>query len=77
MERAVDEYLTRGYRITSQGENSTQLKERDWGDGGTHLIIAALSAWWTFGLSNVLYAIYAYVTAEEVLITVEGDDDDR
>jgi hypothetical protein len=76
MDRAVDEYITRGYRITSEGETSTKLKERDWGDGGVHLIIAALSVWWTFGLSNVLYAIYKYVTAEEVLITVETDDVD-
>ena len=76
MDREIDEYVTRGYRIMSQGETSARLKERDWGDGGAHLIIAALSAWWTFGLSNALYAIYKYVTAEEVLITVEADDAD-
>jgi hypothetical protein len=76
MDREIDEYVTRGYRITSRGETSARLKERDWGDGGVHLIIAALSAWWTVGLSNALYAIYKYVTAEEVLITVETDDAD-
>lgn len=71
MERATDEYITKGYRLTSEGETSTRLKERDWGDSGIHLLIALLTVWWSLGFFNALYAIYSYVTAEEVLITVE------
>jgi len=76
MERATDEFVTRGYKVISRGETSTQLKANDWGDAGTHLLLAALTGWWTFGLSNALYAIYKHVTAEEVLIKIDDDGTD-
>lgn len=77
LETSVDEFITRGYKIQSEGESSTRLKEQDWGDADVHVIIAALSGWWTFGLSNALYAIYKHVTAEEIVIKIEGEDDDE
>mgnify|MGYP006293237187 FL=1 len=76
MEQVANEYVVRGYRITSEGERSTQLKERDWGDPGTHLLLVALTAWWSLGLLNALYAIYRYVTAAEVRVKVaEGTNE--
>lgn len=75
-EKAIDEFVTRGYRIKSDGETSTRLKERDWGDAGTHLFLVLLTGWWTFGLLNALYAIYKYVTADEIVIKLETGIDD-
>lgn len=76
LDESVDEFITRGYRVKSEGETSALLKERDWGDSGTHLILAVLTGWWTFGLSNALYAIYKYATAEEVVIKLEEEPND-
>lgn len=76
-EKAIDEFITRGYRIKSGGETSTRLKERDWGDAGTHLLLAIVTGWWTFGFFNSLYAIYSYATAEEVVIKLDKDLDDE
>ena len=76
LERAVDEFVTRGYKVESDGETSIRLKERDWGDAGTHLVLALLTGWWTLGLSNALYAIYARVTAEEVIVRIDPKVDD-
>lgn len=76
-EKAVDEFITRGYRVKSDSETATRLKERDWGDAGTHLFLVMVTGWWTFGLSNSLYAIYTYVTAEEVVIKLDKDLDDE
>ena len=50
------------------------MKKKDWGDPGVHLIIAVLTIWWTFGLANVLYAIYKGVNAEEVIIRIEDEN---
>lgn len=72
-EKAIDELTTRGYRIKSNSETSARLKERDWGDAGTHLFLVLITGWWTFGLFNSLYAIYAYATAEEIVIKLDGD----
>jgi hypothetical protein len=74
LERSVDEFMIRGYQIKSEGETSTRMKKKDWGDPGVHLIIAVLTIWWTFGLANVLYAIYKGVNAEEVIIRIEDEN---
>jgi hypothetical protein len=36
MERKVDDYVTRGYKIKQQGGRSTRLKEKDLGDAPAH-----------------------------------------
>lgn len=76
LEHLVDEYITRGYRVVSRDDGSTRLKERDWGDGGSHLLLLLLTAWWSFGLLNGLYAVYRYSTAEEIVVTIEEGDAD-
>lgn len=76
-EKAVDEFITRGYIIKSDGEIDTRLKKRTWGDAGTHLFLVLITGWWTFGLFNALYAIYTYATAEEVVIKLDKDLDDE
>lgn len=70
LERLIDDFITRGYVLKSQGETGAWVKEKDWGDSGIHLFLLALTAWWTFGLSNALYAIYKRATAEEVHIRI-------
>lgn len=75
LEQSIDEFITRGYRLRSQDESSARLKETDWGDAATHLIVAVLTVWWTFGLANAIYAFYAYVNADEVLIRIENESE--
>ncbi|MDL0120922.1 hypothetical protein PNQ29_14440 [Halobacterium salinarum] len=71
MERVIDDFITQGYKVKNQGERSTLMKKKTWGSGGTHLIIAILTIWWTLGIGNLAYAIYKYFTAEEVQIKVD------
>lgn len=71
MELLADDFITRGYKITSKGDNNIRLKAQDWGSADTHVVIAVVSGWWTLGLSNVLYAIYKHVTAEEVVVKID------
>jgi len=70
MERTVEDFLTRGYKIKQEGQESTMLKKKNWGSGGMHVVVAVLTIWWTLGLGNVVYALYKYLTAEEVQIKV-------
>jgi hypothetical protein len=44
MDRKVDDYRTRGYKIESRGEYSTKVKEKDWGELPVHgfLFLAVL-----------------------------------
>jgi hypothetical protein len=71
MERTIEDFLTRGYKVKEKGKQSTMLKKKTWGSGGMHIVIAVLTVWWSIGLGNVAYAIYKYLTAEEVQIKIQ------
>jgi hypothetical protein len=77
MRLLADDFVTRGYKIRVNRSDSIRLKSRDWGSADDHLVIAVVSGWWTFGLSNILYAVYKHVTAEEILIKVDKKIDSR
>lgn len=70
MERLVDDYVTRGYRLKNQGDATAVVSDRDWGSGLVHVLVAVLTLWWTFGLGNLIYAAYSRYTADEVVIRV-------
>jgi hypothetical protein len=74
MEKVVDDFITQGYKVKDQGERSTMMKKHTWGSGSGHLVVAALTIWWTIGIGNVAYAIYKHYTAEEVQIKVEDQE---
>ncbi|MFC7319713.1 hypothetical protein [Halobacillus campisalis] len=69
MENVTDDYITMGYQILSRGENSVRIRQHGgWGSAGGHIIAALLSLWWTFGVGNLLYALYKRYSGEKVLI---------
>jgi hypothetical protein len=72
MEKVIDDFVTQGYKIKSQGQSSTMMKEKDFGSGGMHLLVLIFLGWWTLGIANACYAAYAYFTADEVNIKVEN-----
>ncbi|MCP3033314.1 hypothetical protein LF817_18470 [Halobacillus sp. A1] len=69
MENVTDDYITMGYQILSRGEKSIRIRQHGgWGSAGGHIITALLSLWWTFGVGNLLYALYTRYSGEKVLI---------
>lgn len=76
MERLIDELITRGYTIKSQGQRSARMKKKEWGGAFNHLVVAGLTIWWTFGLGNILFGIYKRYTAEEVTIKIDDQGPD-
>lgn len=71
MERLIDEFITQGYKVKSQGELSAMVKKKDFGSGGMHLIVFIFLGWWTLLIANAVYAAYKYFTADEVQIKIE------
>jgi len=71
MEKVIDDYVTQGYSIKSQGQRSAMMKERTFGSAGTHLLILIFLGWWTIGIANAIYAAYKYFSGDEVKIQVE------
>lgn len=71
MDRTVDDFITQGFKIKSQGEKSTLLAKGGYGSGAGHLIVFLLTAWWTFGIGNLVYAVLAKLGGEQITVKVE------
>ena len=74
MDSLIDDYitLTQGYAVVSQGEANSLLKKQTWGTGSGHMMCLLLTVWWTCGIGNAIYAIFANQTAEQVLLKLEA-----
>lgn len=72
MDNLIDDYITQGYAVVSQGEASALLKKKTWGTGGGHMMCLLLTVWFTFGIGNAIYAVFANQTAEEVMLKLDA-----
>lgn len=70
MEDFIDDYITQGYDLMSQGENSALLRRRTWGSAGGHTLWFLLTFWFTIGFGNLIYALIAHFNAEKVMLKI-------
>lgn len=72
MESVTDDFVTTGYEVISRGETTVRMRQHGgWGSLGGHLIIALVSVWWSFGIGNLIYALYKRYSGEKVLVKLE------
>ncbi|MDO5835804.1 MAG: hypothetical protein Q4P17_04785 [Methanobacterium sp.] len=69
-EELIDDYITLGYRVVTEGEGTTKMKKTQYGGIGAHILIFIFTVWFTLGLANVAYAVYCYYTGDEVLMKI-------
>jgi hypothetical protein len=72
MENLLDDYVTQGYEIISQGELSSLARKKTWGSAAGHVLWCLLTGWFTFGFGNLVYALVAHYTAEQVMVKVDA-----
>lgn len=68
-EQIIDDFITTGYEIKSRGERNALLVKKKKKD---HLKIALLTAWWTCGIGNLIYAFIPAKIEDEVMIKIEN-----
>ena len=61
LQREIDEAIAAGWKIETETPERVVLVKRNFGDLGVHLILAVLTAWWSFGLVNSAYGVYKYL----------------
>jgi hypothetical protein len=66
MERALDEYITTGYRVREQGENNILVRKHDNGN-----IIVIIVLFCCFVIPSILYVWYKRTHADTILMKVE------
>lgn len=68
----IDDYQIQGFSVQERSDTHAKLRDNSFGSGGVHVIVLLLTVWFTAGIGNVLYALYAYfVNSTEVLVKVE------
>lgn len=68
LQQEIEDSQVAGWNLESQNENVAILtKAGGWGSLGAHLIIMLLSAWWTFFIGNLIYAVYVHLTSKQEL----------
>lgn len=70
MERVMDDLITCGYKVKSQGEFNANLIKR--GQKTHHVLVFFLTFWFTFGIGNLIYALMPGKIEDEVMIKVES-----
>jgi hypothetical protein len=71
MEKALDEYITLGYRVKEQGENNILVRKHDNGSTAV-IIILAICTWILLEIPTILYVWYKRTHADTILMKVEG-----
>lgn len=68
-QRRLDEEYAEGWRVARDGETRVVLRKPDYGSAWLRALIALITMWFTFGLGNLLYAVYAYPNSPTKLLT--------
>ena len=70
-EDAVEDKVTEGFKLQSKTDRQAVLIKHKYGSVVGHFIVFLLTAWWTFFLGNVGYAVYCYLThSDEVQLKI-------
>ena len=74
MEEVVDDYITTGYEVMDRGQGSIKLRKNDgWGSIGGHIAVFLLTAWFSAGIGNLIYALVKRYNGEKVLVQLRRD----
>lgn len=69
----IDDYQFRGFSVVERSDTQARLQNSSYGTVGMHILWFLLTFWFTVGLGNVGYAIYAYqANSKEVLLKVDS-----
>jgi len=71
--REIDEALQAGYKIEDESTERVVLVKRNYGSLGVHVIIAVLTAWWSFGVVNAVYAAYKHLSDSRRRVLWDSD----
>lgn len=70
--RRVEDWLVEGWEVESDRGDSVVLVDRGYGSAGGHLAVFLLTAWFTAGIGNLVYAIYKHQSAPDKVVLRRG-----
>lgn len=77
LERRVTAAMADGWELEHDFGDHAVMVRRTVGGVNDHLVVAALTIWWTMGLGNALYGLYRYVgDAERMVLRADQASDE-
>ncbi|WP_292387797.1 hypothetical protein [Methanosarcina sp. UBA5] len=59
--QAIEDKQVEGWKLKTESDNVAIMeKAGGWGGAGTHILVALFTAWWTFFIGNLIYALYVH-----------------
>ena len=74
LQREVDDLVAQGWRIEDENADRVVMVDREFGSLFSHVLVAILTIWWTFGLGNVVWGAYNYVNRSRRRVLWEDGD---
>ncbi|MES3517678.1 MAG: SHOCT domain-containing protein [Natronomonas sp.] len=73
----IDAAREEGWRVVEDDDERVVMKRPSYGSRVGHLLVGAATVWWSFGLGNLVYAVYEYFqhTDYQVLYSETTDED--
>ncbi len=65
LQERLDAAIADGWQIEQETPDRVVLVRRSYGSVGVHVLLAVFTAWWAFGVFNLLYAGYCYLEESE------------
>ncbi len=73
LERRIGQETLRGWRLTASDEHRAVFKRTSYGSKWVHALLVFTTAWWSFGVINLVYAVYAYRTSTEYKVVDDSE----
>lgn len=68
LEAKIEKAEYEGWTVSEQKTHTILLEKQSFGSLKAHVVVAILTAWWSFGIGNILYALYKYLKPEKMIL---------
>lgn len=70
LEAKIEKAEYDGWAVSERKKHTVLLEKQSFGSLTAHAVIAILTAWWTFGIGNLLYALYKYLKPAKMVLDI-------
>lgn len=72
LEKKIEKAEYDGWEVVERKEYTVLLERQSFGSMKAHMVLLILTAWWTFGVGNLLYALYKHMNPEKQILEIDS-----
>jgi hypothetical protein len=75
LQQKIEDAQTEGWTLDKETHQRAVMKKRGFGSIGSHVAIALLTVWWTFGIGNAVWAAHSYFNKGDTKVLRPDEDE--